>query len=111
MNQCGPLNDRNVAFRDQIGAVHIAMVKTFGVSQRMVKIGSLVEQLVFNDVTNMLCGISEGKIGKFQHFILNFNTCLSCLASSKRCLPRQKSSTEIINTEEHRQRRKISTVG
>ncbi|EGT54704.1 CBN-CHE-2 protein [Caenorhabditis brenneri] len=62
VNQCGPLNDRNVAFRDHIGAVYIAMIKTFGVSARMVKIGSLVEQLVFNDVTNMLCGISEGKI-------------------------------------------------
>ncbi|KAF1745710.1 hypothetical protein GCK72_022157 [Caenorhabditis remanei] len=62
VNQCGPLNDRSVAFRDHIGAVYIAMVKTFGVSQRMVKIGSLVEQLVFNDVTNMLCGISEGKV-------------------------------------------------
>uniref|UniRef100_A0A1I7UPT7 Clathrin heavy chain n=1 Tax=Caenorhabditis tropicalis TaxID=1561998 RepID=A0A1I7UPT7_9PELO len=62
VNQCGQLNDRNVAFRDHVGAVYIAMVKTFGISQRMVKIGSLVEQLVFNDVTNMLCGISEGKI-------------------------------------------------
>ncbi|CAI2355604.1 unnamed protein product [Caenorhabditis sp. 36 PRJEB53466] len=62
VNQCGPLNDRNVAFRDHTGAVYVAMIKTFGVSQRVAKIGSLVEQLVFNDVTNMLCGISEGKI-------------------------------------------------
>ncbi|ULU13491.1 hypothetical protein L3Y34_016178 [Caenorhabditis briggsae] len=62
VNQCGSLNERNVAFRDHIGAVYVAMVKTFGVSQRLVKIGSLVEQLVFNDATNMLCGISEGKI-------------------------------------------------
>ncbi|CAI5455053.1 unnamed protein product [Caenorhabditis angaria] len=62
INQCGSVNDRIVAFRDQIGAIYIALIKTFGVSQRVAKIGSLVEQLVFNDVTNMLGGISEGKI-------------------------------------------------
>ncbi|CAB3409258.1 unnamed protein product [Caenorhabditis bovis] len=62
INQCGALNDRLMAFRDQIGAVYILIVKTFGLNQRISRIGSLIEQLKFNDVTNMLCGVTEGKI-------------------------------------------------
>ncbi|CAD6189090.1 unnamed protein product [Caenorhabditis auriculariae] len=62
INKCGPINDRMIAFKDQISSVFIALVKTFGITQRIAKIGSLVEQLVFNDVTNMLTGIADGRI-------------------------------------------------
>ncbi|KAK5967559.1 Intraflagellar transport protein 80 [Trichostrongylus colubriformis] len=60
--QCGPIADRMLAFRDSEGAVFIAKVKAHGVAQKIVKIGSSVEQLLFNDVTNMLVGIGDSRI-------------------------------------------------
>ncbi|VDO20936.1 unnamed protein product [Haemonchus placei] len=60
--QCGPIADRMLAFRDSEGAVFVAKVRALGVSQKIAKIGSSVEQLLFNDVTNMLVGVGDGRI-------------------------------------------------
>uniref|UniRef100_A0A1I7XK53 WD_REPEATS_REGION domain-containing protein n=1 Tax=Heterorhabditis bacteriophora TaxID=37862 RepID=A0A1I7XK53_HETBA len=60
--QCGLIGDRMVAFRDKSGNVFLAVVKTYGVTQRTAKIGSLVEQLQFNDETNMLAGVADGRL-------------------------------------------------
>ncbi|KAK6042741.1 hypothetical protein COOONC_19754 [Cooperia oncophora] len=60
--QCGPIADRMLAFRDSEGAVFVAKVKAHGISQKVAKIGSSVEQLTFNDVTNMLVGVGDSRI-------------------------------------------------
>ncbi|PAV78488.1 hypothetical protein WR25_09547 isoform B [Diploscapter pachys] len=62
ISQCRPLNERIVAFRDQSGNIFVALVKTYGNAERIAKIGSMAEQLVFNDVTNMLAGIADNRI-------------------------------------------------
>lgn len=88
--QCGQLSERILAFRDSEASVFVAKVRTHGVSQRIAKIGrpihsrvsrtlnklstdseskastwgSSVEQLHFNDLTNMLVGIGDGRISE-----------------------------------------------
>ncbi|KJH48737.1 WD domain, G-beta repeat protein [Dictyocaulus viviparus] len=60
--QCGSLSERFLAFRDIDAAVLVAKIKTYGVVQRIAKIGSSVEQLRFNDDTNILVGVGDGRI-------------------------------------------------
>ncbi|CAI4226047.1 unnamed protein product [Auanema sp. JU1783] len=62
ISQTGPLSERTVAFRDQNSNIHLALVKTYRLSQRIAKIGSLVEQLTFNDVSNILAGVADNRL-------------------------------------------------
>ncbi|KAL6734894.1 hypothetical protein Aduo_005385 [Ancylostoma duodenale] len=62
LSQCGKLTERILAFRDSDAAVFVARVKTYGIAQRIAKIGSSVEHLHFNDTTNMLAAVGEGRV-------------------------------------------------
>ncbi|KHJ90876.1 hypothetical protein OESDEN_09267, partial [Oesophagostomum dentatum] len=62
LSQCGKLNERILAFRDSDAAVLVVKVKTYGIAQRIARIGSSVEHLHFNDTTNMLAGVGEGRV-------------------------------------------------
>ncbi|RCN33709.1 WD domain, G-beta repeat protein, partial [Ancylostoma caninum] len=62
LSQCGKLSERVLAFRDSDAAVFVGRVKTYGIAQRIAKIGSSVEHLHFNDTTNMLAAVGEGRV-------------------------------------------------
>ncbi|EPB73396.1 hypothetical protein ANCCEY_07511 [Ancylostoma ceylanicum] len=62
LSQCGKLSERIMAFRDSDAAVFVARVKTYGIAQKIARIGSSVEHLHFNDTTNMLAGVGEGRV-------------------------------------------------
>ncbi|CAJ0606800.1 unnamed protein product [Cylicocyclus nassatus] len=62
LSQCGKLNERILAFRDSDAAVLAARVKTYGIAQRIARIGSSVEHLHFNNTTNMLAAVGEGRV-------------------------------------------------
>uniref|UniRef100_A0A0N4Y602 Intraflagellar transport protein 80 homolog (inferred by orthology to a human protein) n=1 Tax=Nippostrongylus brasiliensis TaxID=27835 RepID=A0A0N4Y602_NIPBR len=72
LSQCGQINDRLLAFRDSGANVFIAKVRTLGTSQRIVRIGSSIQHLQFNDVTNMLAGIGDGRIVIWPAVVLAF---------------------------------------
>ncbi|KAI1722949.1 intraflagellar transport protein 80 like protein [Ditylenchus destructor] len=59
INQCGPIAERRLAFVDTNGECWLAMVNSYGVAQRAEKIGSLVSDLHFNTITNMLSAFQD----------------------------------------------------
>ncbi|KIH44954.1 hypothetical protein ANCDUO_25011, partial [Ancylostoma duodenale] len=85
LSQCGKLTERILAFRDSDAAVFVARVKTYGIAQRIAKIvckwfyettGSSVEHLHFNDTTNMLGAVGEGRrCGQRSKLPLSIEPC------------------------------------
>ncbi|TKR81001.1 hypothetical protein L596_014953 [Steinernema carpocapsae] len=62
IDQCGPSMGRKIAFVDVNADLFIAIVNTFGESQRVLKIGALIHNIHFNDVNNMLIGLQDATI-------------------------------------------------
>ncbi|CAJ0577348.1 unnamed protein product, partial [Mesorhabditis spiculigera] len=62
LSQCGSLSQRVVAFTDVSASVYVSLVNSFGANPRTAKIGTLVEQICFNDLSSMLVGLGEGKV-------------------------------------------------
>uniref|UniRef100_A0A914ZMI5 Intraflagellar transport protein 80 homolog n=1 Tax=Parascaris univalens TaxID=6257 RepID=A0A914ZMI5_PARUN len=62
IDQCGMANERKVAFIDKSFDCFICLVKTYGVSQRIAKLGAMVTNVRFNDQTNMLAGLEDNRL-------------------------------------------------
>ncbi|VDN28090.1 unnamed protein product [Gongylonema pulchrum] len=62
IDQCGPPSGRKVAFIDKSLDCYLALVKTYGISQRIAKIGAVVTNIHFNDQTNMLAGLQDNHL-------------------------------------------------
>lgn len=59
MDQKGLTNERKIAFIDKNRDLYITSVKRFGKEQKIVKIGTMVQTLAWNDTSNLLCGIQD----------------------------------------------------
>ncbi|NXC47694.1 IFT80 protein, partial [Penelope pileata] len=57
LDQKGLTNERKIAFIDKNRDLYITSVKRFGKEQKIVKIGTMVQTLAWNDTSNLLCGI------------------------------------------------------
>ncbi|NXU15940.1 IFT80 protein, partial [Pardalotus punctatus] len=61
LDQKGHTNERKIAFIDKNRDLFITSVKRFGKEQKIVKIGTMVQSLAWNDNSNILCGIQDSK--------------------------------------------------
>uniref|UniRef100_A0AC35FJS9 Intraflagellar transport protein 80 homolog n=1 Tax=Panagrolaimus sp. PS1159 TaxID=55785 RepID=A0AC35FJS9_9BILA len=62
LNQCGQTADRRIVFVDINGDCFISLINTYAAYQRIEKIGSMITDIRFNDVTNMLTGLQDRKL-------------------------------------------------
>uniref|UniRef100_A0A183VCK9 Intraflagellar transport protein 80 n=1 Tax=Toxocara canis TaxID=6265 RepID=A0A183VCK9_TOXCA len=62
IDQCDAANERKVAFIDKSSDCFICLVKTYGISQRIAKLGTMVTNIRFNDQTNMLAGLEDNRL-------------------------------------------------
>ncbi|XP_074403618.1 intraflagellar transport protein 80 homolog isoform X2 [Zonotrichia albicollis] len=61
LDQKGLTSERKIAFIDKNRDLFITSVKRFGKEQKIVKIGTMVQSLAWNDGCNILCGIQDCK--------------------------------------------------
>uniref|UniRef100_A0A8C5ILX9 Intraflagellar transport 80 n=1 Tax=Junco hyemalis TaxID=40217 RepID=A0A8C5ILX9_JUNHY len=59
LDQKGLTSERKIAFIDKNRDLFITSVKRFGKEQKIVKIGTMVQSLAWNDGCNILCGIQD----------------------------------------------------
>ncbi|XP_031459564.1 intraflagellar transport protein 80 homolog isoform X3 [Phasianus colchicus] len=59
LDQKGLTNERKIAFIDKNRDLYITSVKRFGKEQKIIKIGTMVQTLAWNDTSNLLCGIQD----------------------------------------------------
>ncbi|NXU40962.1 IFT80 protein, partial [Drymodes brunneopygia] len=62
LDQKGLTSERKIAFIDKNRDLFITSVKRFGKEQKIVKIGSMVQSLAWNDTSNILCGIQDSRV-------------------------------------------------
>ncbi|KAK2538520.1 Ift80 [Columba guinea] len=61
LDQKGLTIERKIAFIDKNRDLYITSVKRFGKEQKIVKIGTMVQTLAWNDTSNILCGIQDAR--------------------------------------------------
>ncbi|XP_058277934.1 intraflagellar transport protein 80 homolog isoform X1 [Hirundo rustica] len=61
LDQKGLTSERKIAFIDKNRDLFITSVKRFGKEQKIVKIGTMVQSLAWNDASNILCGIQDSR--------------------------------------------------
>ncbi|XP_015262731.1 PREDICTED: intraflagellar transport protein 80 homolog [Gekko japonicus] len=59
LDQKGLTNERKIAFVDKNRDLYITSVKRFGKEQKIIKIGTMVHTLAWNDTCNILCGLQD----------------------------------------------------
>ncbi|KAH0624120.1 hypothetical protein JD844_007514 [Phrynosoma platyrhinos] len=59
LDQKGHTNERKIAFIDKNRDLYITSVKRFGKEQKVIKIGTMVHTLAWNDMCNILCGLQD----------------------------------------------------
>ncbi|KAG2462052.1 IFT80 protein, partial [Polypterus senegalus] len=59
LDQYGSANERKLALIDKNRDLYIALVRRFGRDQKIIKIGTMVHTMAWNDSTSMLCGIQD----------------------------------------------------
>ncbi|NWY95301.1 IFT80 protein, partial [Loxia curvirostra] len=62
LDQKGLTSERKIAFIDKNRDLFITSVKRFGKEQKIVKIGTMVQSLAWNDSCNILCGIQDCRL-------------------------------------------------
>ncbi|NXG95712.1 IFT80 protein, partial [Loxia leucoptera] len=62
LDQKGLTSERKIAFIDKNRDLFITSVKRFGKEQKIVKIGTMVQSLAWNDGCNILCGIQDCRL-------------------------------------------------
>ncbi|XP_064639074.1 intraflagellar transport protein 80 homolog isoform X2 [Lineus longissimus] len=61
LDQCGPAHERRLAIIDKNRDLYLTSVKVFGTSRKSVKLSTMIMSLCWNDVTNMLAALADGK--------------------------------------------------
>ncbi|XP_072428822.1 intraflagellar transport protein 80 homolog isoform X1 [Chiloscyllium punctatum] len=64
LDQFGSQNERKVAIIDKNRDLYIASVRRFGKEQKIIKIGTMVHSIAWNDKINILCGMQN------THFVV-----------------------------------------
>ena len=61
VDQCGPAAHRQLAFIDKNKDVYLTRIRQHTAANRVVRLGSMVTSMAWNDSTNMLAAIRDGK--------------------------------------------------
>ncbi|XP_059507049.1 intraflagellar transport protein 80 homolog isoform X4 [Stegostoma tigrinum] len=64
LDQFGSANERKIAIIDKNRDLYIASVRRFGKEQKIIKIGTMVHSIAWNDKINILCGMQN------MHFVV-----------------------------------------
>uniref|UniRef100_A0A8C7YBK8 Intraflagellar transport 80 homolog (Chlamydomonas) n=1 Tax=Oryzias sinensis TaxID=183150 RepID=A0A8C7YBK8_9TELE len=62
LDQCGPATDRKIALIDKNRDLYLASVRHFGRETKICKIGTMVDNIAWNDAANILCGIQDNQL-------------------------------------------------
>lgn len=62
LDQKGLTNDRKIAFIDKNRDLYITSVKRFGKEEHIIKLGTMVHTLAWNDTCNILCGLQDTRL-------------------------------------------------
>ncbi|CAH1781800.1 unnamed protein product [Owenia fusiformis] len=61
LDQCGPANERRLAIVDRNRDLYLVSVRVFGTQRKIVKLGTMIHSVAWNDQTNMLAAMADGK--------------------------------------------------
>ncbi len=61
MDQAGTANERKLAFVDKNRDLYLTNVRTIGNSRKVYKLGTNIQNFVWNDAYNMLAGIADSR--------------------------------------------------
>lgn len=62
LDQCGPPTERKLAIIDKNRDLFLTSVRTFGTERKSTKLASMIHMMFWNDETNMLAAMTDGKI-------------------------------------------------
>ncbi|WAR28818.1 IFT80-like protein [Mya arenaria] len=61
LDQCGTTTERRLAIIDKNRDLYLTSVRVFGTDRKTVKLGTMIMSLCWNDNTNMLAALADGK--------------------------------------------------
>ncbi|XP_064614881.1 intraflagellar transport protein 80 homolog [Liolophura sinensis] len=61
LDQCGTSNERRLVIVDKNRDLYITSVRVFGTDRKIIKLGTMVHSLSWNDSTNMLSALTDNK--------------------------------------------------
>lgn len=61
MDQCGPVAYRQLSFIDKNKDIYLTRIRQHGAAAKAIRLGSMVTSIAWNDNTNMLAAIRDGK--------------------------------------------------
>ncbi|XP_052215553.1 intraflagellar transport protein 80 homolog isoform X1 [Dreissena polymorpha] len=61
LDQCGTAGERRLAIIDKNRDLYLTSVRVFGTDRKTVKLGTMIMSLAWNDNTNMLAALADGK--------------------------------------------------
>lgn len=61
LDQCGTAGERRLAIIDKNRDLYLTSVRVFGTDRKTVKLGTMIMSLSWNDQTNMLAALADGK--------------------------------------------------
>ncbi|KAL5004430.1 hypothetical protein ScPMuIL_017886 [Solemya velum] len=61
LDQCGPSSERRLAIVDKNTDLYLTSVRVFGTERKTLKLGTMIQSLAWNDGTNMLAALNDGK--------------------------------------------------
>uniref|UniRef100_T1J418 Uncharacterized protein n=1 Tax=Strigamia maritima TaxID=126957 RepID=T1J418_STRMM len=67
LDQCGSASERRLAFIDKNRDLYFLAIRTFGAGFRAEKLGVMVNSICWNDTTNMLAAVQEGKFSVWYY--------------------------------------------
>ncbi|ELT91803.1 hypothetical protein CAPTEDRAFT_169559 [Capitella teleta] len=62
LDQCGTATERRLAIVDKNRDLYLTQVRVYGKDRKTVKLSTMINSLLWNDETNMLAALSEGKL-------------------------------------------------
>ncbi|PVD18640.1 hypothetical protein C0Q70_21190 [Pomacea canaliculata] len=62
LDQCGPASERKISIIDRNRDLFLTSVRIFGMERKSIKIASMIHMMAWNNETNMLAALTDGKI-------------------------------------------------
>ncbi|XP_070538600.1 intraflagellar transport protein 80 homolog [Ptychodera flava] len=67
LDQCGPASERRLAIVDKNRDLYLTSVRTVGKSQQIIKLGTMIGSLCWNDSANILAALQENKLAVWYY--------------------------------------------
>ncbi|XP_002738919.2 intraflagellar transport protein 80 homolog [Saccoglossus kowalevskii] len=67
LDQYGPASERRLSIVDKNRDLHLTSVRTVGKTQQIIKLGTMISSLSWNDTTNILSALQDGKLSVWYY--------------------------------------------